>query len=183
MGISLHERHISKSFLKFLERETEESLAYNAYSKTRDNKTHLAISFNLLCGKNPISLSETLSYSGRTSTRRMVRNRLLVSQNGECAFCRSSLDESKALLEHNHVTSLIRGVVCNSCNQRLCRNENPVLSKTFGKLQRLYVQYFVKYVRLAEPHVILVWTPSFREEENAAFKQKFKRYQYLAFLA
>lgn len=49
---------------------------------------------------------------------------LLASQGGACAICRSANWEQiglagRALVDHDHETGRVRGLLCNSCNSRL----------------------------------------------------------------
>ena len=43
-------------------------------------------------------------------------NRILESQGGHCAICPST---ERLVVEHNHETGEVRGIVCNKCNTAL----------------------------------------------------------------
>ena len=48
-----------------------------------------------------------------------IKTRLYVIQDGLCALCDERLEFSKSVLDHNHVTGYIRGLLCSSCNTGL----------------------------------------------------------------
>lgn len=43
-------------------------------------------------------------------------DRLLWSQGGACAICRKTQDKPLDV-DHNHLTGVVRGLLCNPCNQ------------------------------------------------------------------
>lgn len=43
---------------------------------------------------------------------------LLLDQDGRCAICQKSLIVGKGVIDHDHETMLVRGVLCASCNTR-----------------------------------------------------------------
>jgi len=44
---------------------------------------------------------------------------LLVSQNYQCPICRNRLIEGERVIDHNHETGKVRGILCRSCNMAL----------------------------------------------------------------
>lgn len=70
------------------------------------------------------------------------RAELVAAQGGLCALCPQPLEElstRQAHIDHDHLTELIRGILCNSCNVRLGWYERRI---------ELVAQY------LAGPHMI-----------------------------
>jgi hypothetical protein len=45
-----------------------------------------------------------------------LRDKIAVSQNGNCWLCKIDLRCVTACLDHDHETGLIRGVLCQNCN-------------------------------------------------------------------
>jgi Recombination endonuclease VII len=41
---------------------------------------------------------------------------MLIRQNGQCAVCPTPLTELNGQVDHNHKTSVVRGILCNYCN-------------------------------------------------------------------
>ena len=48
-----------------------------------------------------------------------VYDRLLASQNGGCAICRSNNDGRRLCVDHDHVTENVRGLLCSKCNMAI----------------------------------------------------------------
>lgn len=66
---------------------------------------------------------------------------MVEQQNGVCAICGSSPKEGKKLVvDHDHATGHVRGLLCNSCNQLLgaARDDEVILTQaiTYLRLQR-----------------------------------------------
>lgn len=40
-------------------------------------------------------------------------------QNNSCAICKTSFKKTKACVDHNHITGIVRGLLCNNCNKAL----------------------------------------------------------------
>ena len=58
------------------------------------------------------------SWSARAQRYGVVKpewNRLLEQQHGHCALC----DEQPTVVDHDHETGEVRGLLCNSCNLKL----------------------------------------------------------------
>lgn len=51
---------------------------------------------------------------------------MLVQQKGECAICKTHLDQRALNVDHNHETGQVRGLLCNGCNRAIgFMNESP----------------------------------------------------------
>lgn len=53
---------------------------------------------------------------------KIVRDQLMIEQNGLCALCNHDLDGP--CLDHNHKSGVIRKVLCRGCNSLLGKIEN-----------------------------------------------------------
>jgi hypothetical protein len=51
-----------------------------------------------------------------TSQIAVARVALVKKQGGKCAICPMKISPKDAVLDHNHVTGLIRGALCRNCN-------------------------------------------------------------------
>jgi hypothetical protein len=67
-------------------------------------------------------------------------DKLLESQNGECAICECELpaDKFKSDIDHNHKTGKVRGIVCRSCNITIGMVEKKIK----------YIDKIIKYIKL-----------------------------------
>ena len=62
----------------------------------------------------------------------------LRSINGErCRCCEAVLEDKDAVIDHNHATGAVRGVICNSCNTLLGRlgDDLDAATKRFAQIQ------------------------------------------------
>ena len=59
----------------------------------------------------------------------LKRYNLLKKQGGVCGICNEVIDYKKAIVDHNHRTDNIRGLLCNGCNVVVGQYENK--DKTF----------------------------------------------------
>lgn len=59
------------------------------------------------------------------------REKILVYQNRVCAVCGSPPVTRELAVDHCHVTGLVRGALCYSCNKRWLK-DNPVLHKAMA---------------------------------------------------
>lgn len=57
-------------------------------------------------------------YDRKTYTRKSLRKYYLALQGDACAICRCNL-LNQACVDHDHVTGLVRGVLCHNCNRLL----------------------------------------------------------------
>jgi hypothetical protein len=48
---------------------------------------------------------------------------ILSSQGGVCALCRKSPEKKRFAVDHDHNTSIVRGILCDSCNRLLGKIE------------------------------------------------------------
>jgi len=53
---------------------------------------------------------------------------ILMAQDGRCAVCRSEPGHRRLAIDHDHITGLVRGLLCHLCNSMLGHGrDNPVL--------------------------------------------------------
>ena len=76
-----------------------------------------------------------------TSTRRLQRygiskkdwNTMFVEQDGKCKLC----DRAPTRVDHDHVTSIVRGLLCNRCNIALaCVEKCDWIEKALRYVER-----------------------------------------------
>ena len=48
-----------------------------------------------------------------------IKNKILADQNGLCKICSVDLCDNVACLDHDHLTNMVRGYLCRSCNSGL----------------------------------------------------------------
>lgn len=53
-----------------------------------------------------------------------VREQMLANQGGRCALCKLPLPAGQAVLDHDHATGVVRGVLHRGCNSLLGKVEN-----------------------------------------------------------
>lgn len=81
-------------------------LARESYHRHRDTiRAHERAQFLQKCGTNEAEYQQ-----------------ILVVQNFKCAICGVPL--KKSWLDHNHLTGIARGLLCNQCNTRLGKIED-----------------------------------------------------------
>lgn len=61
---------------------------------------------------------------------------MVAAQNGRCAIC--GCDDRQLVIDHNHSSGAVRGLLCNLCNQGLgaLQDSEPVLKAALLYLQR-----------------------------------------------
>lgn len=108
----------------------QQSVAY--YHKHRKQ---IRLRARLLYPKNRVKLNYQTMLSRVKCVYGMDKQeytRLLAVQKGLCMLCnRPSLNNRRLDIDHNHVTGVVRGLICNKCNLALgLVNENiPTLKK------------------------------------------------------
>jgi Recombination endonuclease VII. len=55
-----------------------------------------------------------------------IRDRILASQNYLCKICSTNLTTKTACVDHDHLTMIIRGILCNGCNCGLGRFHDSI---------------------------------------------------------
>lgn len=55
-----------------------------------------------------------------------VYQELLRKQNYSCAVCSRGFDEVKPCVDHDHITKIVRGLLCNDCNLGLGRFKDSI---------------------------------------------------------
>ena len=68
-----------------------------------------------------------------------LRSRLLVEQDHRCCLCGDSIDLEQAVLDHDHRSGLLRGVLHRGCNSFLGKIENsmPRSRVDLGRLSKI----------------------------------------------
>lgn len=63
---------------------------------------------------------------------------MLASQDHKCEICKTSFTTASAVIDHNHSTNKVRGLLCSKCNRDLSLVENnPELINTmFNYLEK-----------------------------------------------
>jgi hypothetical protein len=90
----------------------------------------------------------------------LVKSAILVKrQSGKCAICDTGLTVQTGRLDHDHVTGLIRGVLCNNCNGIEGKIKNLVTrgrrwhahKDYLGKLLLYWIKYETDQTNLFHP--------------------------------
>lgn len=63
------------------------------------------------------------SYGSRYKLTREDVWRRLAAQDVRCAVCEASLEVMQWIVDHDHDTGRVRGLLCRSCNAQLVRGE------------------------------------------------------------
>lgn len=61
---------------------------------------------------------------------------LYIEQEGRCKLCSEEFAEDKLVIDHNHTTDKVRGLVCYPCNAAIGGAENPMLIRALDYLLR-----------------------------------------------
>ena len=77
---------------------------------------------------------------------------MLLTQNGVCAICRDAL--TRPYVDHDHVTGVLRGLLCVSCNSALgLAKDDPAILRTMA-------DYIEKARPVSQPLKLVTATPS-----------------------
>ena len=63
----------------------------------------------------------------KTHLSKVVREKILVNQNYLCKICSVDLHGKKVCMDHDHLTNVIRGALCNDCNCGLGQFDDSVV--------------------------------------------------------
>lgn len=103
------------------------------------------------------------------------RETVLRQQNGCCLLCGELIDESDAVLDHNHQNGKVRGVLHRGCNviEGVIANNSIRNKITKHRLQRI-CQNLIKYLSSSDSEFI---HPTFKtaEEKRALAAKRRKR--------
>jgi hypothetical protein len=95
-------------------------------------------------------LSEpTLGIRYKRTLSKDVREAILASQSYQCKICSVDLHNKKACLDHDHITHMIRGYLCNNCNCGLGKFKDSI------PLLQSAINYLTKYSSLYPPRTNL----------------------------
>jgi hypothetical protein len=107
-------------------RESKPDIHFSKHSKSPTGKQH----YCKPCAKD----AKLRSRYGLTSTQ---VSEMLMSQHAKCACCEDPLD--KFVVDHDHSTGDVRGLLCNACNVLLGQAYDCTerLRKAIGYLERM----------------------------------------------
>ncbi len=99
------------------------------------------------------------------------RNRLLAEQEGRCAVCKNPLSADEAVLDHNHTTGEVRGVLHRGCNSTLGKIENhmKIAKLTAPGVLARFLAGVVPY--LFKQEYTGVRYPTHRDEDEARLRR------------
>lgn len=107
----------------------------SAYNKERGSKPAIILARRI----KMFEKTHNISYS--------EFERLLGSQNGKCPICKCVLEVNgvmsakKAVLDHNHETNVVRGILCSICNL------NIHVVERYGHLLNPMMDYLNKFIK------------------------------------
>lgn len=102
-----------------------------------------------------------------------ARVKILANQGGVCALCGEPIAKGEAVLDHNHVTGEVRGVLHRGCNSMLGKIENGLRIyklTNIAKLARL-LNTVIPYTASAGHGVLY---PTFRTPEEKRIRANTK---------
>ena len=107
----------------------------------------------------------------KTTEVSVVRERLALLQHGRCALCQLPL--TKPVLDHDHATGAIRGVLHNGCNALLGKVENNY--KRYGVVNlSAFLQGTSAYLQRHTTNVTGHTHPTFRTDDEKRIKRNTK---------
>lgn len=104
-----------------------------------------------------------------------LREKLLEDQRGCCALCQQPIQED-AVLDHDHKTGYIRGVLHRGCNALLGKLENNMARNRvdMGRLSK-FAEFLIKYLVADPKSELLHPTHKTKEERNESITRKRKQ--------
>lgn len=104
----------------------------------------------------------------KTTEIKNYREELLKRQNGFCALCGDRILDNP-VLDHDHKTGYIRGVLHRGCNAFLGNIENNLARNQIGesRLRSIFNNFF-RYIQQQHPHL----HPTHRTEEEKALRAR-----------
>lgn len=78
----------------------------------------------------------------------IVRRKLYDKAAGVCPLCKRSVDFTQTVLDHDHATGLLRGILCRNCNGIEGRIRNLVTRGRAGAAHDVYLGALLEYWRL-----------------------------------
>lgn len=108
-----------------------------------------------------------------------VRNTILLEQNNLCALCLQPCDSTQAVLDHDHKTGHIRGVLHRGCNamEGIITNNMARNLVTIERLAQIFTQwqaYHAEQYPMLHPSFRTVEEKKQRAKKRAAAKRKLK---------
>lgn len=119
---------------------------------------------------------------------------LTASHGGHCCLCNKEFDSTKKepFIDHSHASGNVRSLLCNSCNTKLGKYENPKINSAPNALADIYIMLFDHPIeRVIETHLSGAFSqwrerlqpgepaelpPDHRKQEQAAIEQAVYNY-------
>lgn len=102
------------------------------------------------------------------------RQHLLEQQGGLCAICRLRVTDSQAVLDHDHATGAVRGVLHRGCNSLLGKLENNAARYGVRELAA-FTSGVGAYLRTHAVNVTGLTHPTFKTEDEKREQRNAKR--------
>lgn len=111
----------------------------------------------------------------KTTEIKAYREELLKKQNGFCALCWERIIDNP-VLDHDHKTGYIRGVLHRGCNAFLGNIENNLARNQIGssRLKAIF-EHFEKYIQKQQPHLHPTYRTPEEKTERARKRAKARR--------
>lgn len=109
----------------------------------------------------------------KTTEVKQFREQQLVKQGHRCALCRDLVDPTEAVLDHDHKTGALRGVLHRGCNSMLGKIENnmPRSRIDLGRLAELS-KNLIRYITADPVSEFLHPTHRTLEEKKDAARKR-----------
>lgn len=110
----------------------------------------------------------------KTTEVKKFREDMLADQHNICCLCEHTITDGEAVLDHNHRTGLVRGVLHRNCNLFLGKIENNIpRNKITEKMLSTILLNIQRYIRDSTE----VYHPTFKtpEEKKALQAKRRKR--------
>jgi Recombination endonuclease VII. len=109
---------------------------------------HGNCNFGIGCFKDSVELiGKAIEYLNGPTTgivykkhlSKAIRDKILAGQNGLCKICSVDLSTVRACVDHDHLTNMIRGILCHGCNCGLGKFDDSIILLTNA------IGYLIRY--------------------------------------